>query len=133
MYTQYILRHYIKDIFILHSRIITVFLKYHHVNDGKVSVARALSHSGASPPAALRQGIARAAVDHVVAVEVLAPVTTRGPQTVPPSETLSAPLNHVVRTLIWSGGGPSNPESPRRCLPIFCRFFYHEISSCLAE
>jgi hypothetical protein len=34
-----------------------------------------------SPPAALRQGIARRAVDHVVDVEVLVPVTTRGPQT----------------------------------------------------
>jgi hypothetical protein len=34
-----------------------------------------------SPPAALRQGIARAAVDHVVDVAVLAPVTIRGPQT----------------------------------------------------
>jgi hypothetical protein len=32
-------------------------------------------------PAALRQGIARTAVDHVVNVEVLAPVTTRDPQT----------------------------------------------------
>jgi hypothetical protein len=63
MYTQYILRHSIKDIFLLHSRVITVFLKYHHVNDGKVSVARTLSHSG----------------DHIVGIEVLAPVTTRGP------------------------------------------------------
>jgi hypothetical protein len=85
MYTKYILRHSIKDIFLLHLRIITVFLKYYHVNDGKVSVARTLLHSGrtrvASPPAALRQGIARAAVDHVVGIEVLAPVTTRGPQT----------------------------------------------------
>jgi hypothetical protein len=34
-----------------------------------------------SPPAALSQGVARAAVDHVVVVGVLAPVTTRGPQT----------------------------------------------------
>jgi hypothetical protein len=33
-----------------------------------------------SPPAALSQGIARTAVDHVVVVEVLAPITTRGPQ-----------------------------------------------------
>jgi hypothetical protein len=31
--------------FLLHSRIITEFLKYHHFNDGKVSVARTLSHS----------------------------------------------------------------------------------------
>jgi hypothetical protein len=81
MYTQYILRHSIRDIFLLHSRIITVFLKYHHVNDGKVSVARTLLHLGASPPAALRQGIAQGAVDHVVGIEVLAPVPTRGPQT----------------------------------------------------
>jgi hypothetical protein len=34
-----------------------------------------------SPPAALRQGIVWTAVDHVVNVDVLAPVTTRSPQT----------------------------------------------------
>jgi hypothetical protein len=34
-----------------------------------------------SPPAALRQGIARTAVDQEVEVGVLAPVTTRSPQT----------------------------------------------------
>jgi hypothetical protein len=34
-----------------------------------------------SPPAALSQGMARTAVDHEIDVEVLPPVTTRGPQT----------------------------------------------------
>jgi hypothetical protein len=34
-----------------------------------------------SPPTALSQGIARTAGNHEVDVEVLAPVTTRGPQT----------------------------------------------------
>jgi hypothetical protein len=33
------------------------------------------------PPAALSQGIAQTAVDHEFDVEVLAPVTTHGPQT----------------------------------------------------
>jgi hypothetical protein len=34
-----------------------------------------------SPPAALRQGITLKAVNHVVNVVVLAPISTRGPQT----------------------------------------------------
>jgi hypothetical protein len=45
-----------------------------------------------SPPAALRQGIARAAVDHVVEDEVLAPVTTRGPD----RENARTAVDHVV-------------------------------------
>jgi hypothetical protein len=34
-----------------------------------------------SPPAALRQGIAREAVNHIVAVVFVVPVAARGPQT----------------------------------------------------
>jgi hypothetical protein len=70
MYTQYILPHSIKDIFLLHSRINTEFLKYHLVNHGLARYRTLKSHSGASPPAALGLGIVRAAVDHVVFVGV---------------------------------------------------------------
>jgi hypothetical protein len=44
MYTQYILRHFIKDIFLLHSRIITEFLKYHLVNDGLARCRTRVDH-----------------------------------------------------------------------------------------
>jgi hypothetical protein len=67
-----------------------------------------------SPPAALRQGIPRTAVDHVVDVDVLAPVTSRGPQTgnradgiltlalaLPVTLTLSSPPSRRRGDAVW--------------------------------